>query len=80
MVYANIALESRRFCGCGQRRTEGNGFAEVGELCLGVQRTDRTSSRILEGRDCPGDGGGGPPAVEDTAVSGGGEAETLADR
>jgi hypothetical protein len=35
---------------------------------------------VAGGRDCSRDGGGGPPAAEDTAVSGGGEAETLADR
>jgi hypothetical protein len=32
------------------------------------------------GRDCPGSSSGGPLAVEDTAVSSKGEAETLADR
>jgi len=35
---------------------------------------------VARGRDCSRDGGGGPPAVKDTAVLGGGEAETLADR
>jgi hypothetical protein len=36
MVYVNTALEAGRFCRCGRRRREGDGFAEVGELCLGV--------------------------------------------
>lgn len=78
MVYANTALETGRFCGCGWRRRERDGFAEVGELCLGVIKNWQTSSKILKGfeltdvaggRDCPDGGGGGPPVVEDIADS-----------
>jgi hypothetical protein len=36
IAYANTTSEAGRFCGCGRKRREGYGFAEVSELCPGI--------------------------------------------